>query len=43
MIAMTLGQRQWEYDVDDDDDDDDIFIMMQCVSVTKNDHFPLPS
>ena len=24
---------------DDDDDDDDIYIMMQCVSVTKNDHF----
>ena len=27
----------------DDDDDGDIYIMMKCVSVTKNDHFPLPS
>ena len=26
-----------------DDDDDDIYIMMKCVSVTKNHHFPLPS
>ena len=26
-------------DDDDDDDEDDIYIMMQCLSVTKNDHF----
>ena len=26
-----------------DNDDDDIYIMMKCVSVTKNHHFPLPS
>ena len=24
---------------DDDVDDDDIYIMMKCLSVTKNDHF----
>ena len=24
-----------------DDDDDDIYIMMKCLSVTKNEHFPL--
>ena len=28
-------------DDDDDDDEDDIYIMMQCLSVTKNDHFLL--
>ena len=26
-------------DVDDDNSDVDIYIMMQCVCVTKNDHF----
>ena len=26
-------------DSDDDDDDDDIYIMMQCLCVTKNLHF----
>ena len=26
-------------DDDHDDDDDDIYIMMQCLCVTKNDHF----
>ena len=30
-------------DVDDGDDNDDIYIMMKCLSVTKNDHFPLLS
>ena len=29
--------------VDDDYKKDDIYIMMKCVFVTKNDHFPLPS
>ena len=28
-------------DNDDDDGDDDIYIMMKCLSVTKNEHFPL--
>ena len=31
------------YTDDDDDDDDDIFIMIKCMFVTKNEHFPLPS
>ena len=26
-----------------DDDDDDKYIMMQCLCVTKNEHFPLSS
>ena len=26
-----------------DRDNGDIYIMMKCLSVTKNDHFPLPS
>ena len=25
----------------DDDDDGDVYIMMKCLSVTKNEHFPL--
>ena len=27
----------------DDDEEGDIYIMMQCLCVTKNEHFPLPS
>ena len=37
---QSLDLRQYH---DDDDDDDDIYIMMQCLCVTKNEHFPLPS
>ena len=29
--------------IDDDDGDTYIYIMMQCLCVTKNDHIPLPS
>ena len=28
-------------DDDDDDGDGDVYIMMKCLSVTKNEHFPL--
>ena len=28
---------------DDLDNDDDIYIMIRCVFVTKNHHYPLPS
>ena len=30
-------------DIHGDDDYDDIYIMMQCLYVTKNKHFPLSS
>ena len=33
------GDDDEEDDDDDDDDEDDIYIMMQCLSVTKNEHF----
>ena len=42
-IILIINDSDNDDFVDDDDNDDDIYIMMQCVSVTKNDHFSLPS
>ena len=37
------SKQQVAFDDDDAAADDDIYIMMKCLSVTKNDHSPLTS
>ena len=41
LVEGVLGQGGYAkvFDDDNDDDDDDIYIMMQCLCVTKNEHF----
>ena len=41
MMAHQKGDGDEDQDDDDDYNDDDIYIMMQCVFVTKNHHFLL--
>ena len=44
--AVEWWNRCWQWwgeDHNGNNDDDDIYIMMQCLSVTKNNHFPFLS
>ena len=42
-LVSRTGRGEEDYEDFCGFDDDDIYIMMQCLSVTKNHHFPLPS
>ena len=39
IMVITVEDNDSHDDDDDGGDDDDIYIMMQCVFVTKNEHF----
>ena len=43
MMMMTMVKIMNDDGIDHSNNNDDIYNMMQCLCVTKNHHFPLPS